>query len=196
MSLARYLIWFLLADMPARRQEEHRSLRISLSCPLERSADVPRNGLYHPLLPLEAREQHYDGKLQDNYLCKTYAYKNGNFADAVWILDIQDYKTVNMYGPQSIIIPNRQFVDGTYLYDYIEQYLYSWWVPKVGTNQQVYDWWLPHLKGQLGQWVTAGRATFSPSDSCCISSRRNSQLWSWGYFFVKPFVGIPYYYQG
>jgi len=191
-SLQRYLIWSFLADMPARRQEEYRSLRVSLCCPLKRPGDVPPNGLYHPLPPKEVRQRHHDGSLADNYLHKTYAYKNSNYPDGTWVLDVQEYKTSNTYGSQSIVIPNRRFSDGTCLYDQIERYLYGWWMPGVGENPFVYDWWHQHLKGQSGQWLTAGRAEFSPDDARCIGNQEQLGLWSWGYFFLMPLVGQPY----
>jgi hypothetical protein len=192
LSLQRYLAWSFLADMPARRQEEYRSLKISLCCPLERPTDVPPNGVYHPLPPEEVHLRHHDGSLADNYLHKTYAYKNSNYPNGVWVLDIQHYKTWKTYGPQSIVIPNRCFSDGTCLYDHIERYLYGWWKPGVSENSFVYDWWHQQLHGQPGQWSTAGRAEFSPGDACCIGNQEQVGLWSWGYFFVKPQVGLSY----
>lgn len=127
--------------MPARRQEEYRSLRVSLCCPVKRPADVPPNGLYHPLPPAEVRLRRHDSSLADNYFHKTYAYKNSNYPDGAWVLDVQEYKTSDTYSPQSVVIPNRRFSDGTCLYDHIERYLYGWWMPGVGKNPFVYDWW-------------------------------------------------------
>jgi hypothetical protein len=43
-----YLKWSLMADRPARRQQEYRTLRIALTCPVKRPSDVPSDGLYHP----------------------------------------------------------------------------------------------------------------------------------------------------
>lgn len=192
MSFQRYLIWSFLADMPARRQEEYRSIQISLCCPILRPTDVPADGLYHPLPPDEVRLGNYNGSPQDNYLYKTYIYKGKPYANGVWVLNIQKYKTVKTYGSQSIAIRNRQFSDGTCLYDYIERYLYGWWMSGIGASQFVYDWWLPDHVGQQGQWVTAGRASFSPGDACYIGNRTKSDGWPWGYFFIKPVVGLPY----
>ena len=183
MSLQRYLVWSFLADMPPRRQEEYRSLQISLYCPILRPSDVPADGLYHPLLPDEVRLKDYNCTFQDNYLYKTYTHKGKSHCNGIWVLNIQKYKTAKTYGPQSIIIPNREFTDGTCLYDYIERYLYGWWMPGVSVSHQV---------GQQGEWLTAGRACFSPSDTSYISNRTKSNLWSWGYFFIKPVVGLSY----
>jgi hypothetical protein len=49
------------ADLPARRQQEYRTARIALSCPITRPEGVPQNGLYHPLPPYEVREKRRDG---------------------------------------------------------------------------------------------------------------------------------------
>ncbi|MBW4549228.1 MAG: hypothetical protein KME25_33205 [Symplocastrum torsivum CPER-KK1] len=190
-SFQRYLAWSLLADMPARRQEEYRSLKISLSCPIERPKEVPLNGLYHPLPPERKRERLYDGTLDDNYLYKTYVHKGKSYKNGVWILDIQDYKTLEIHSPQSIVVPNRQFADGTCLYDYIERYLYGWWTPGGRKNQFFYDWWQPELLGCRGRWITLGRAEFNPRDVCCLQDKTESDFWSWGYLFVQPKVGLP-----
>jgi len=144
---------------------------------------MPADGLYHPLPPDEVRLKDYNGTFQDNYLYKTYTHKGKSHCNGVWVLNIQKYKTAKTYGPQSIIIPNREFTDGTCLYDYIERYLYGWWMPGVSVSHQV---------GQQGEWLTAGRACFSPSDTSYISNRTKSNLWSWGYFFIKPVVGLSY----
>ena len=191
-SLQRYLAWSFLADMPARRQEEYRSLRLSLCCPIERPHEVPSNGLYHPLPPLELRAKHYDGSLGDNYLCKTYSHKGEFYKDGIWVLDIQDYKTLKIHSPQSIVISNRQFADGTCLYDYIERYLYGWWVPGGRSQQQIYEWYLPELMGCRGRWVTQGRTEFNPKDSDYVKDKDDLDFWSWGYLFVRPITGMPF----
>ncbi|MEW6499325.1 MAG: hypothetical protein AB1589_43635, partial [Cyanobacteriota bacterium] len=153
---------------------------------------VPSDGLYHPLPPLEMRSKRYDGSLEDNYLYKTYFHKREFYEHGVWVLDIQNYKTFKMHGPQSIAIPNRQFVDGTCLYDYIERYLYGWWLPGGRNKQQIYDWWLPELMGCRGRWVTQGRTEFNPKDLPCAKDKTDGDIWSWGYLFVRPIAGMPF----
>ena len=190
-SFQRYLAWSFLADMPARRQEEYRSLKISLSCPIVRPKEVPLNGLYHPLPPERKRERRYDGTLNDNYFYKSYVHKGKSYKNGVWILDIQDYKTREIHSPQSIVVPNRQFTDGTCLYDHIERYLYGWWTPGGRKNQFFYDWWEVELLGRRGRWITLGRAEFNPRDVCCLQDKTESDFWSWGYLFVQPKVGLP-----
>ncbi len=171
-SIQRYLAWTFLADMPARRQEEYRSLKVALSCPIKRPAEVPAHGLYQPLPPPDVR-------LKSNYIHKTYVHQSQHYESGVWVLDIQDYKTDTIYGPQSIVIPNHKFHDGNWLYDYFERHLYGWYFYDDGQ--------------QKGQWLTAGRISFEPGDSCYLSHHsQNSEFWSWGYFFIQPLVGMPY----
>ena len=188
-SLERYIAWSFLADMPARRQQESRSLKISLSCPMKRPKEVPLEGLYHPLPPEGKREKHYDDSIKDNYLYKTYIHKGKSYKNGIWVLDIQDYKTLKIHGSQSIVVPNRSFADSTCLYDHIERYLYGWWIPGGRKNQFFYDWWQPELKGCRGRWITLGRAEFNPMDVCCFD-KIESEFWSWGYLFVQPITGV------
>ncbi|MBD1899468.1 hypothetical protein NDI44_24720 [Trichocoleus sp. DQ-A3] len=189
-SYQDYLKWSLLADIPARRQQEYRTLRIALTCPVKRPESLPPDGLYHPLPPAQVREKHWDGTIKDNYLYKTYVHEKKHYPQGVWVLDIQQYKTRSTHAAQSIVIPNRQLADGSCFYDYLEGYLYGSWLSEGYKNRQVYDWWQPELKGQRGRWVTSGRAEFNPGDACCLPTGVNSPLWSWGYVFVLPILGI------
>lgn len=184
-----YIKWSLMADRPARRQQEYRTTRIALTCPVKRPSDVPCDGLYHPVLPYEVREKRWDGTLKDNYLYKTYVHQKKHYPEGVWVLDIQNYKTRSTHGAQSIVIPNRQDADGSCFYDYLERYLYGSWMSQGYKNRLIYDWWQPELLGQRGRWVTLGRAEFNPGDVCCLPSGNNCALWSWGYVFVLPETG-------
>jgi hypothetical protein len=190
-SEQQFLAWFLLAGLPARRQEEYRDLKLALSCPVQRpsSSDLPENGVYHPLPPAEVRDQRHDGTVKDNYIYKTYFYNGKFYKDGLWILDIQEYKMADKYGPQSIVIKNRRFKDGTYLYDYFDHYLYGWWLPGGRKKQQIYDWWQQDLKGRRGRWASIGRASFEPGDACYIATNMQNSFWVWGYFFVQPIAG-------
>ena len=188
-SYQRYITWSLMADLPPRRQQEYRTTRIALTCPVKRPPDVPQNGLYHPLPPYEVREKEWDGTLKDNYLYKTYNHKKKPYPEGVWVMDIQDYKTRSTHSAQSIMIPNRQFSDGSCFYDYLERYLYGSWMSEGYNNELVYDWWQPEFKGQRGRWVTLGRAEFNPGDACYLPTGNHSALWSWGYVFVLPDLG-------
>ncbi len=189
-SYQYYLKWSLLADQPARRQQEYRSLRIALTCPVKRPSDVPQDGLCHPLPPPEVREKRGNGTIKDNYLYFTYTHKKKRYPQGVWVLDIQQYKTCKTHSAQSIVIPNRQFADGSSFYDYLEGYLYGIWMSGGYENRRVYDWWQPELKGRRGRWLTLGRAEFNPGDACCLPTGANSTVWSWGYVFLMPKIGI------
>lgn len=193
-SEQRFLSWFLLAGMPARRQEEYRDLKLALSCPVQRPpiSNLPENGVYHPLPPAEVRDQRHDGTVEDNYIYKTYFYNGKFYKDGLWALDIREYKVVDKYGPQSIVIKNRRFKDGTYLYDYFDHYLYGWWLPGGRLKQHLYDWWQQDLKGRRGRWVSLGRASFEPLDACCINTIQRDSFWAWGYFFVHSLTGKQY----
>lgn len=188
-SYQYYIKWSLMADIPPRRQQEYRTARMALTCPVKRPIDVPLHGLYHPLPPYEVREKGWDGTLKDNYLYKTYNHKKKHYPDGVWVLDIQQYKTRSTHSAQSIVIPNRQFTDGSCFYDYLERYLYGSWMSGGYKNQLVYDWWQPELLGQRGRWVTLGRAEFNPGDACYLPTGNQFALWSWGYVFVLPDIG-------
>ena len=190
-SEQQFLAWFFLAGIPPRRQEEYRDLKIALSCPIQRPSTsvLPENEVYHPLPPAEVRDQRHDGTVEDNYIYKTYSYNGKTYRNGLWVLDIQEYKMVDKYGSQSIVIKNRQFKDGTYLYDYFDHYLYGWWLPGGRKKQQLYDWWQQDLKGRRGRWVSVGRASFEPGDACYINTSTPDNFWIWGYFFVQPQTG-------
>ncbi|MBD2254710.1 hypothetical protein [Nostoc parmelioides] len=188
-SIQHYLKWSFLADRPARRQQEYRTLKIALSCPINRPESVPADGLYHPLPQNEVREKRWDGTIKDNYLYKTYVHEKKHYPEGVWVLDVQNYKTRKSHAPQSIVVPNRKCPDETSFYDYLERYLYGWWMPVGYKNKLVYDWWQPELLGKPGRWVTHGRAEFNPGDACCLPTSQNSTKWSWGYVFVEPDTG-------
>jgi hypothetical protein len=185
-----YLKWSFLADLPPRRQQEYRTARIALTCPITRPEGVPLLGLYHPLPPDEVREKRRDGTIKDNYFYFTYVHKKKHYPQGVWVLEVQEYKTRKTYGAQSIVIPNRQLADGSCFYNYLERYLYGWFLPAGYTNARIYDWWQPELIGCRGRWVTTGRACFNPGDACCLPTGNNAALWSWGYLLVAPHLGI------
>ncbi len=181
-----------MTDMPARRQEEARSWRIALTCPVNRPAEIPNNGVYHPLPPNFIRERNVENEIVDNYIHKTYIRKGKLYPEGIWVLDIHDYKTRKKYGPQSIVIKNRQFSDGSFLYDYIEHYLYGLWYPKEGKRYSPYTWWDSSLIGQKGLWISLGRASFEPFDACIPKHNKQDDFWTWGYFFTMPRTGKGY----
>lgn len=191
-SLRDYLAWSTMTDMPARRQEEVRSWRVALTCPIERPAEIPPGGLYHPLPPDQVRERDNDNLIADNYIHKTYIRKGKSYPEGIWVLEIHNYKTRKKYGPQSILIENRCFADGSCLYDYIERYLYGWWQPEEGKKFSSYSWWDSSYTGKQGQWISSGRAGFQPQKFPCVIEKDGLNCWSWGYFFVTPRTGNSY----
>jgi hypothetical protein len=184
-----YLKWSFLAELPARRQQEYRTARIALSCPITRPEGVPLDGLYHPLPPDEVREKRRDGTIKDNYFYFTYVHKKKHYPQGIWVFNVHNYKTRKTHGPQSIVIPNRQLADGSCFYDYLERYLYGWFLPAGYRNSRIYNWWQPELIGCRGRWVTTGRASFNPGDACCLPTGNNAAVWSWGYLLVVPNLG-------
>jgi len=187
-----FFAWFLLAGMPTRRQREHCNLKLALCCPIQRPSDVPIDGVYHPLPPQRLRDQRADGTVKDLYLCKVYSYQGRPYKEGLWVIDARDTKTWKIYGAQSIVLKNRLFRDGTRLYDYIEHYLYGWWLPGGRKNQQIYNWWQADLKGRRGRWVGHGRASFEPCDACYIDQESETSFWCWGYFFIRSQTGLPF----
>jgi len=190
-NLRDYLAWSFFTDLPARRQEEFRDLRVSLSCPIERPKDVPTKGLYQPLPPDQERELGEDNTPEDNYLYRTYVRKGKSYPQGIWVLDIRKCKTRNRYQDQSIIIKNRQFADGKSLYDYIEHYLYGWWRLSDHKGCFAFGWWNRELQDQKGHWLSLGRAEFSPRDESNLLED-GSTHYVWGFFFIKPRRGTPY----
>ena len=189
-SLRDYIVWGLLSYKPARRQEELRSLRVWLSCPVQRPSEVPLDGVYHPLPSEQEREFNRHDQLEDNYLYKTYIREGQYWSEGIWVLDIWGYKTNKSYGHQSIVIRNLRFADGLRLYDYIERYLYGWW--RLDAKKQlIYTWWDHQLSGQKGHWVSQGRVEFQ-SRSDVYQSPNKVKHFQWGYFFLKPRTGTPY----
>lgn len=190
-SHQHYLKWAFLTDLPARRQSDYRTTRIALSCPIVRPADVSVEGYYFPLPPPEEREKNHDGTLADNYLYRTYLYKDKVYPEGVWVLELTAYKTDASYGVYSMVIPDRLFEDGSSFYEHLDHYLCGWWMPEGKKKLQIYDWWDSELKGRKGRWVTKGRAEFEPQDTCEAPHRRQSSIWRSGFLFPVPNTGEP-----
>jgi hypothetical protein len=181
-----YLKWLFLADIPAHRQQVYRTLRVALSCPIQRPQNVPADGCSFPLPPQEVRERKWNGALKDNYLYKTYLYQGKAYPDGLWLIELMSYKTGKTYGMYSIPIANRPFEDGTCTYDYLERYLCGWWLSAGYRNRPLYDWWDKDLRGQHGFWVTKGRMTFEPVAQPAISADC-----PWGLVFPESTTGEP-----
>jgi len=187
-STQHYLKWTFLADLPPRRQFAYRTTRVALSCPIKRPDDVPIEGCYFPLPPPAVRDKDHDGTIADNYFYKTYAYKGKPYPEGIWVLELCAYKTDEIYGVYSMVIPNRKFEDGTCFYESLENYLCGYWMPGQFRNRQPYTWWDAKLRGQVGHWITKGWMEFEPKDlEVCQEPR--GPLWRWGYLFPLPETG-------
>ena len=185
----QYLKWAFISDLPPRRQKAYRTTLVALSCPVTRPVDVPVGGCYFPLPPSEERKKNADGTLGDNYLYRVYSFNGKPYPEGIWVLELASYKTDEIYGIYSMLIPERTFEDGTTFYQHLDHYLCGWWMAEGKKHLQVYDWWDPELKGRRGKWVTAGRAEFDPKDSCEEPNRRQSAIWRSGYLFPVPNTG-------
>lgn len=187
-----FLKFALSGLMPARRQQEDRSAKIALSCPVQRPDFVPPDGLYYPLPPDETREKNPKKQVSDNFIYRTYQLNHKHYPEGIWVRDTQGYKTRKKYGSTSIVIPNPTFADGYCLYDYIEAYLEGIWAPEGQKNCHLHDWsWTGHA-GKRGRWFTSGRAEFQPHDRCVLPTSSEQPIWTWGYFFVTRQTGMPY----
>lgn len=188
---ATFLMWAELAFEPPRRQQEFRTRRIALACPITRPRDVPLDGFYHPLPPLEVRELDVQGRPKDNYLYKTYFHHDKEYPKGIWIRQITNYKTDRTYGQQDIILPNRMMADGKPLYDYLESYLYgTWYCGGTRKAASIYDWWNPELKGRRGRWLTGGVMEFQPTLQHVSHPRVGD--WPWMPCFPMPTTGEAY----
>ena len=119
-SFKRYILWGCFVYAPPRRQQELRKLKIALSCPIKRPSGVGPDDLIHPLPTGRERDRNC------GYLYRTPQGK--------WIKDItpESYKTGATYGHQEIEIPNIKFPDGKCFYDYLEAWLYGYYIAPDG----------------------------------------------------------------
>lgn len=121
-SIQRYVILGLLTYMPPRRIGVFAKLKMATSCPVERPAHVPPDGLFHPLPPLFERHQNSE---------YPYLYQD----HGKWYLDLtpQSYKTGKTYGHQKIEIANPIFEDDRSFYEYLEMWLYGYYLSSDGS---------------------------------------------------------------
>lgn len=188
---ATFLMWVELAFEPPRRQQEFRTRRIASACSITRPEDVPLDGLYHPLPPLEVRELDAEGRPKDNYLYKTYSHQGKYYPEGVWVRQITNYKTNRTYGQQDIILPNRMMPDGKPIYEYLESYLYgTWYCGGTRKAALLYDWWDPELKGRRGRWLTSGVMEFQPTPQNVSHPKLGD--WPWIPCFPVPATGKVY----
>ena len=186
----RFLIWVKHSLIPAHRQQVTRTEQIATSCPIEKPSKVPIDGLYQPLPPDVLLRKRYNGTVKANFLCRLYAYEGIEYPGGVWIRIIRDYKTWKTHRDQEYVIPNWTFTDGSHLHDYIEQYLYGYWLPGSFKGSETYTWGQADLEGKRGKWISAGRSEFNPIDCCSVS--KSEPPWTWGNLFVMPKKGLPF----
>jgi len=181
------LMWAELLLEPPRRQQEFRSRRIGLTCPLQRPASVPPDGYYHPLPPDELRTRDRDGAIADNYLYRTYERHGVVYPEGIWVKQICQYKTRKYHGAQDIIIRNRPLGDGLMLYDLLERYLYGYWYPGNFRDSVTYAWWESTRHGQRGRWLMQGVLEFG-ADCHPLTDPRAGD-WGWTLLFPCPSSG-------
>jgi len=187
-NLNVYLKWVFMLDVPAHRQQVYRTAKFSLSCPIQRPANVPPDGFYFPLPELALRERHPDGSIADNYLAKVYSYKDQVFPNGRWMLQIYNYKTDDIYGRYELMVIDRQFEDGTTLYDHIERYLCGVWREGGFKDRRLYSWWDKDLHGKKGHWLTKGWMGFDSPDTFPLTFK-GEPVGRWGYVFPLPTTG-------
>ncbi|MBW4472587.1 MAG: hypothetical protein KME45_19775 [Stenomitos rutilans HA7619-LM2] len=190
-----HLLYLLFVDvglLPPGRQQEPRTYRIALSCPLERPETVPLDGLYWPLPPDWSREKRRrDGSLADNYLYKVYHYDGQFYDQGVWVREKCKYKTHRYHGKRAGVIDNIVFEDGHCLYDYIERYLCGQWYVGHFREGQRYAWWDAKLRGSYGRWLSQGRAAFASEHTPVVIQEGKSEVWVSSYLFLNPRSGAP-----
>ena len=189
-SLQRLLQWGLMVVYPARRQEEHRSLKLALSCPVQKPLGIPEGGWILPLPLPHQRERDVNGVLVDNYLFRTYHHWGKDYPEGIYVLDIQGYKTDETHGPQSIVIPNRCFAEDSCFYDYLDQFLYGQWLPQA--THPEFPWWSSELRASPGRWTSLGRMEFQPNNYQFSGPKLAGAIHDWSYVFLKPDVGNPF----
>jgi len=188
-----YLLFVDMGVLPPGRQEEPRSYRLVLSCPLQRPPTVPVNGLYWPQPPDWTREKRQrDGSLADNYLYKVYHHDGQHYEQGVWVREKCKYKTHRYHGKRSSVIDNLVFDDGHCLYDYIERYLCGQWYVGDFREGHRYDWWDANLRGRYGKWLSQGRAELCSAATPVITREGKSETWVSSYVFLNRSSGKPF----
>jgi hypothetical protein len=184
-----YLLFVDLGLLPPGRQQEPRTYRIALSCPIQRPDTVPEDGVYWPLPPDWAREKGRNGTIRDNYLHRTYHHDGQVYEQGIWVFETRDYKTKKCHGVRMDIVPNLVFEDGHQLYDYFDRYLCGQWYVGNFRQQHCYNWWNPQLRGSYGKWLSQGRAEFCTDETPMFVQSGKSEDWVSSYLFIAPTSG-------
>ena len=179
-SLEGYVIVGNLTYMPPRRQQEIRDLKLSLSCPIKRPANLAPGGLVHPLPP-----DRLIGKNRKH----GFLYRDEK---GIWYRDMtpESYKTGHIYGHQVLKIPNIRFSDGSSFYDYLEMWLYGYYYAPNGVlkaNGSKFD-----PAGCYQPRIYETRALFNPDHNFvfCQQNSTNFKATNVGKFFTNLCHGL------
>lgn len=179
-SLEGHVIVGNLCYMPPRRQQEMRDLKLSLSCPIKRPANLAPGGLVHPLPP-----DRLIGKNRKH----GFLYRD---EQGIWYRDMtpESYKTGHIYGHQVLKIPNIKFSDGFCFYDYIEMWLYGYYYAPNGVlkaNGSKFD-----PTGCYHPRIYETRALFNPDHNFvfCQKNGTNFKATNLGKFFTNLCHGL------
>ena len=150
-SFQRYILLALFTYRPPRRQQEYRLMKIALSCELsQKPVNLSPGEFIHPLPSCYRSETEY------GYLHKKKDGKWYKFTPA------ESYKTGSKYKEQDLEIPNLEFPDGYQFYDYLEAYLYGYYLNKHGH-------WISaskHLQSPSSEWKPFSlRLALNPKDN-------------------------------
>lgn len=184
-----YLVAEVVAYVAPRRQQEYRSLKLALSCPINRPNSVPADGYYFPLPPDSIRQVDAEGTVDDNWLSHVYELNGQAYPEGIWVYEAAGFKTRKTSGVFQSIWPDLEFGDGTRFYTYLERYVFGRWLPYQTQKSQPYGWWEQSFHGKRGRWVTAGRSDLNPVDSCAVDNKTGVR-WSFGLFFLNPKSGL------
>jgi hypothetical protein len=133
-SFQKYILLALFTYRPPRRQQEFRLMKTSLSCELsQKPVKLPPGGFIHPL-PFN-----YQSEKEYGYLYKKEDGKWYKFTPS------ESYKTGATYKDQDLEILNLELPDSYQFYDYLEAYLYGYYLNKHG------------------HWISAGKQLHPPS---------------------------------
>lgn len=191
-SLQRFIIWYLLAYMPARRQQDLRNLKLANTCLLTKRPDnLPDGGFVFPMPPPELREHDSRGYACDNFLIHVYEYNGTSYENGIWLWVLDSYKTVKSIGAIILPVPNHSFDDESYFYQYLEKLFFGVWTPRLAKEAQFYQGLDESLKGTKGTWATLGRNEFVPSTLVEADHGPGAQV-AWHYTFLKPRRGDRY----
>jgi hypothetical protein len=166
-SFQLFTIWALLTFRPPRRQREFRDLKLSLSCPIKRPNNLAKNQVIHPLPPNRADDKEHG-----------YLFKD---QDGFWYMDMtpESYKTGATYGHQRLRIPDELVADDKTLYDYLEAFLYGYYLDSKGNWESGGK--LAASPSRKGQWQSL-RMALNPDHNHVFVQPRNGKCFEAAHF--------------